>query len=102
MKEDILTKIENDFAPDDAEIVRESLLDAIRQKPKLYNDRVLRCILFVSEGDLNKFEEAHKSAETDYRDLIVSAEYACGKHEMDDWKRSRNFEHPFGEECKDF
>jgi hypothetical protein len=49
----------------------------------------VRCIVFVANGDLNRIEKAIDLAKTDYRDLIVLAEYD-EKNE-----RVRNLSNPF-------
>ena len=51
------------------------LADFVDQHQELSSDRILRCIVFVANGDLNRLEKAIDLAKTDYRDLIVLAEY---------------------------
>ena len=65
------------------------LADFVDQNKKLSSDRIVRCIVFVANGDLNRLEKAIDLAKEDYRDLIVWAEYD-EKNE-----RVRDFSNPF-------
>lgn len=38
-------------------------------------DRVLRCVVYIARGKLDRLERAIQSAKLDWRDVIVSAEY---------------------------
>jgi hypothetical protein len=60
-----------------------------KEDEKLFSDRMIRCLLFVSQGDLDKLEQAIALAKQDYRDLIVAAEYDGSENHI------RNFNHPF-------
>ena len=51
------------------------LADFLVQNQELSSDRILRCIVFVANGDLNRLEKAIDLAKIDCRDLIVLAEY---------------------------
>ncbi len=51
--------------------------------------RVIRCVLVLSEGDINKLEEVTNFAIDDYRDVISGAEYDK------DGNRIANFNNPF-------
>ena len=53
------------------------------------DDRLLRCIVYLSKGDINILCEVIDLAEKDFRDLIWSAEYDC------DEKGLRDFSAPF-------
>lgn len=55
----------------------------------LGSDRLVRCALFLAEGSLQKLKEAVSLGRTDYRDLIVAAEY-----DRDD-NHVRDFSQPF-------
>ena len=73
---DILEKIKRDFdSPDEADLALSVLADFVDQNQDLSSDRILRCIVFVANGDIDKLEKAIDLASTDYRDLIVWAEY---------------------------
>ncbi|UCD30793.1 MAG: hypothetical protein JSV38_08135, partial [Desulfobacterales bacterium] len=76
LAQDILGKVNRDFeAPDEAALALSVLADFAEQNRKLASDRVLRCIVFVAKGDLDVLDKAIDLAKTDYRDLIVWAEY---------------------------
>ena len=51
------------------------LADFVGQNKELSSDRIVSCIVFVANGDLNRLEKAIDLAGEDYRDLIVWAEY---------------------------
>ena len=51
------------------------LADFVDQNQELSSDRIVRCIVFVANGDLTRLENAIDLAKEDYRDLIVWAEY---------------------------
>lgn len=53
------------------------------------NLRLIRSILFLSRGDLDRLEHYIKIANTDFRDLLYWAEYT------EDGKQVRDFTKPF-------
>ena len=59
----------------------------------LKSDRLVRCALFLAQGSLQKLEEAVALGKTDYRDLIVAAEYDSFRIQLRDYNR------PFGSEA---
>jgi hypothetical protein len=76
ISKDIVEKVKRDFeSPDDAALVLSLLDDFTEQRPDLAADRILRCMVFVANGDLDLFDKALDLARIDYRDLIVWAEY---------------------------
>jgi len=73
---DIWGKVNKDFeTPEEAALALSVLADFVDQNQELSSDRILRCIVFVANGDLDRLEKALDLAKTDYRDLIVWAEY---------------------------
>ncbi len=69
---DIENKIEEDLSnPEDRELVR-SLLSGLGVNE---NFRVIRCILFATNGDLDRFGELETLAHIDYRDVTMAGEY---------------------------
>jgi len=85
--EDIELKIREDFNNhEDRDLVRKILSDLV-VKEKL---RIIRCILFVSKGNLDKLGEMEALANTDYRDVIMAGEY-----EYPTDKKLRDFNEPF-------
>ncbi|MHC4942739.1 MAG: hypothetical protein ACYTG7_06930 [Planctomycetota bacterium] len=89
-RQDIIDKIHRDFgSSDDAELVIEALSDFRARNPDIESDRIIRCIVFVASGNLDTLEQAIELARTDYRDLIMWAEY----NEKD--QRIRDMNKPF-------
>ncbi len=87
---DILDKINQDFSkPDDRELII-FLLENLNVNER---HRIMRCILFLAQGDMDIFGEYEKLAKIDYRDVIMNAEY-----EYPSEKRLRDFSKPFKEE----
>jgi uncharacterized protein YbaA (DUF1428 family) len=73
---DIWGKVNKDFeTPEEAALALSVLADFVDQNKELSSDRIVRCIVFVANGDLNRLEKAIDLAREDYRDLIVWAEY---------------------------
>ena len=84
--EDINLRINLDFPdPEERALVASIISDLTTDFPP----RILRCVLYVARGDLDRLGEAEKLARIDYRDLIVAAEYD------DSYKQVRDFNHPF-------
>jgi hypothetical protein len=92
LPEDIIAKVRQDFPEDDAIAILQLLSELRKENPDTFFDRILRCIVFVAHGSFEKFAVAVGMARTDWRDLIVHAEYDgwCGEE-----NRRRNFALPF-------
>jgi hypothetical protein len=76
LAEDIIEKISRDFKNhDEAELALTVLTDFVEENQDISNDRILRCMVFVANGDIATLEQAIELAKIDYRDLIVWAEY---------------------------
>lgn len=88
--EDISAKIRRDFTATDAAVVEQRLSALWRDEPSLFGERILRCIVLASQGRLSGLEHSITMARTDYRDLIVTAEYDR------DWKQIRDLNRSFG------
>ena len=87
---DIWGKVNKDFeTPEEAALALSVLADFVAQNQEFSSDRILRCIVFVANGDLNRLEKAIDLAREDYRDLIVWAEYDEKN------QRVRDFSNPF-------
>ncbi len=91
LPEDIIVKVRRDFSEDEEIAILQMLSEYQQQQPD-HSARILRCIVFIAHGSFDKFAEAVKLAQLDWRDLIVSAEY-------DGWSGEehhvRNFNSPF-------
>lgn len=84
---DIKTRIENDFAHSDERNLVLKILSELQIEER---ERVIRCILFVANGDIDKLGKMEVLAKTDYRDVIMAGEY----EKITD-KRLRDFNEPF-------
>ncbi len=74
-------------------VMEEYPADAIGQIhlwfKELGSDRLARCALFLARGSLSGLKEAVALGMTDYRDLIVAAEYDRKDNQL------RDFNQPF-------
>lgn len=87
---DILGKVNRDFdTPGEVALVLSVLGDFTEQNQELSSDRIVRCIVFVANGDLDLLDKAIDLAKIDYRDLIVLAEYD------EKYERVRDLSTPF-------
>jgi len=76
LAQDIVERIRRDFEdPDEADLALSVLKDFAEKNKEPPSDRVLRGIVFVANGDLDRLGQAIDLARIDYRDLIVWAEY---------------------------
>ena len=96
-REDIIQKIRSDFK-DSSEKAIEILEESILRTEYLKTDRVIRCILYLSNGDLVKLKEYIEVAIYDTRDVMFWAEY-INRDNNQKPKRVRNFNKPFSN-CK--
>jgi len=88
---DIKIEIQKSFkqrSKDAIELIQKQFADT-----KMSN-RIIRCVIFLAEGDLEKLEHFIDIAKTDYRDVIFMAEYT--DHESKHPKRIRDFNRSFG------
>ncbi|WP_418501749.1 hypothetical protein [Flagellimonas sp.] len=92
-KEDIQQRIVLDFK-DSAVKANELLSIAISKKEYLKTERVIRCIIFLANGDLNKLQKYIDDAIFDTRDVMLWAEYEEQEGESN-FKRIRNFNNTF-------
>ncbi len=73
MATDIYQKIEQDFGDDAAAVHRElSTLDA--ETKGLISDRLIRSIIYLSQGNLQSFRTYIEMARLDWRDVLWHAE----------------------------
>ena len=75
MSVDIYQKIESDFGAN-AHEVHETLKDLDAKTKGLISNRVIRAIIFLSNGEISTFQEKVKLAQTDWRDVLTQAEYS--------------------------
>jgi len=70
---DVLRFIDGRFPQRD----RDSLLSMLDEQPSL-SPRILRSVLYLSDGSISLFRHYLHEAETNVRDVIVAAEYVSG------------------------
>ncbi|WP_375587455.1 hypothetical protein [Flagellimonas aurea] len=92
-KDDIQQRIILDFK-DSADRANELLDSAISKTDYLKSDRVIRCIVFLANGDLNMLKKYIDNAIFDTRDVMLWAEYEEQEGEFN-FKRIRNFNKTF-------
>jgi hypothetical protein len=90
LPQDIITKVRQDFSEDDAIVILQLLIELQKEIPRVFSDRILRCIIFSAQGRFDEFACAVALARIDWRDVIVNAEY-----DRDRETRRRNFQLPF-------
>ncbi|WP_036187869.1 hypothetical protein [Marinobacterium lacunae] len=88
---DIYQKIENDFGERANEVHEElKVLDA--KTKGMISNRIIRAIVYLSNGDVSTFHEKVKLAQVDWRDVLMQAEYSYPENE-----RLRDFDKTFYE-----
>jgi hypothetical protein len=90
LPQDIVTKVRQDFSEDDAIAILQLLSELQTENPRIFSDRILRCIVFSARGRFDEFACAVALARLDWRDVIVNAEY-----DRDRETRRRDFGLPF-------
>ena len=90
MPREILGKIEDDFEDDKYQAI-EIINGALNATEYLRNDRIIRCVIFLADKDIQKLK---KSIELAPRDVMYWAEYVNRKS-MDNCKRVRDFNKRF-------
>jgi hypothetical protein len=90
---DIIERIELNFGHKTSEAIR-MLDDAISKADHLNDTRIIRCVLFLADGDIEKLNKSIQAATADPRDVMYWAEYI--DHEQIG-KRVRDFTRPFNE-----
>jgi hypothetical protein len=90
-----IARINTDFR-ESANKARTMLIDAITKVDYLKTDRVIRCIIFLTNGNLTDLDKYIKSAIFDTRDVMLWAEYE-GLKENENPKRVRDFNKTFTE-----
>jgi len=91
---DIREKLKIDFK-NNFEIAIEILAEKVNEHECLQTDRILRCIIYLSKGDIHKLKKNIEIAIIDPRDIIYQAEYLVTDEDDFNGKRLRNFNRPF-------
>jgi hypothetical protein len=97
-KDDINKRIEIDFGVQ-SKMAIEILKTAIEKTDYLNTDRIVRCIVFVSKGDLNNLQKNIIAATNDPRDIMLWAEYEILSDGFN-YKRISDFNNTFEESTK--
>lgn len=96
LPKDVLSKIEIEYPTKRDQKLVKIKLDELVEKWELTSARVPRCVLFLANGDLDRFHEHLKYADRDWRDVIYWAECE-GDFENHKVERVRDFEKTFKE-----
>lgn len=95
LKPDILEKIISDFGDRYSKVI-DILEKAFSDYDYLQNDRIIRCIIFLSEKSIQKLRQTIEVAAYDPRDVMFWAEYT-NREELETPKRVRDFNKTFEE-----
>jgi len=95
-KDDIIARINTDFG-ESANKATRMLIDSISKVDYLKTDRVIRCIIFLANGNLTDLNKYIETATFDTRDVMLWAEYEKLNGDLN-FKRLRDFNKTF-EEC---
>jgi hypothetical protein len=98
-EKDISEKIVLDFEDNASEAFR-ILDEAILKRDYLGHPRIIRCIIFLSDKDLNNLKNNINMAAGDPRDVMFCAEY-IHRGQGASPKRIRDFSKPFNMADKD-
>ncbi len=94
---DIVARVRLDFG-DESEIVLEQLLGFYKNHTDFAELRIVRCIIHAAHGRLSGIAHYIQMAISDYRDLIMSAEYQTQpgtKRWQGIYERIHDFNRPF-------
>ncbi|MTH14139.1 hypothetical protein [Flavobacterium sp. LC2016-01] len=92
-KTDIENRIKTDFGENSSEVFK-ILTAAVQKNDYLKTDRIIRCIVFLSERSIEKLKQSIETAILDPRDVLFWAEYTIRK-ELGTEKRVRDFNNNF-------
>lgn len=92
-KTDIIDKIEIDFGTSSIEAFK-MLERAILETGYLQTERIIRCIIFLSKGNLTQLDKYINAAVFDPRDVMFWAEYE-NHNDFEKTKRLRDFNNIF-------
>ncbi|QTE21821.1 hypothetical protein [Polaribacter cellanae] len=95
LKKDILEKIENDFSSQKENVIN-LLVNKINENEHINHPRIIRCVIYLSNGDLFELNHYLKTAISDPRDVMLYAEYE--NNNTLNPCRIRDFNNEFGKE----
>ncbi len=91
MQTDIYQKIQSDFGVS-APSVMQALDELDAESKGLVSPRLIRALVYLAQGDLEKLKKAIATARTDWRDVLLQAEYSYPEN-----IRVRDFDKTFHE-----
>ena len=92
LSSDILTQIKHQFGENHKKVI-EILENELSENDFLNSNRIIRCLIFLSEKNIEKVKENINLAKIDWRDIIFLAEYES--NEKSEPKLIRDFNKPF-------
>jgi hypothetical protein len=92
-KPDIIEQIEKDFGENSTEVFK-ILEKAIQEVEYLKTERIIRCVIFLSKGNLTQLDKFINAAIYDPRDVMFWAEYEKNS-DIENTKRLRDFNNTF-------
>ena len=92
LSSDILTQIKLQFGKNHKKVI-EILENELSENDFLNSNRIIRCIIFLSEKNIEKVKENINLAKIDWRDIILLAEYQNIENKKP--KLIRDFNKPF-------
>ncbi len=92
---DILERIFSDFG-NESVLVIHALQTFLIANEAFRSERLVRCIIYLADKKLDGIKKGIKDARTDWRDVLMAAEYENSKDSQP--KRVRDFSRKFGEE----
>ncbi len=87
MKTDIYQKIELDFG-DGLKLAIEKIEILDARSKGLVGDRMLRAMVFLAKGNIERFKQIIELGRTDYRHVLWQAEYDCGEEQLYDFNKT--------------
>jgi hypothetical protein len=87
MKTDIFQKIEKDFGTDfNLALEQVEMLEVLTKG--LISDRMLRAMVFLAKGDIDRFTEVIELGRTNNREVLQQAEYDGADKKVYDFNQS--------------
>jgi hypothetical protein len=84
---DIQKKLELDFGPESS-LAKDELEALYAQTNWRIGNRMVRAIVYVSNGDFESLKRSIKHATTDYKDVLWLAEYDRGDEQLRDFNKT--------------
>ncbi len=88
---DILKRLESDFGKNSGDAKRK-IQELIKSNKEFRSHRIVRSLIFAGNKDINHLKKMIELIKTDWRDLLMNAEYEYPE------KRVRDFNNEFGNE----